>query len=92
MATSILALEGDGKVTRWPGNFSTYRTLKEQGEAAKPAASVAAPPIVAKPVAAPAPKAAKLSFKEQRELEGMEAAIEAAESEQGRGGAGAGGS
>jgi ABC transport system ATP-binding/permease protein len=82
VATSILAFEGDGKVVRYPGNFEMYRRLKEQ-QAASPAPQ-AAPRAAPAPAPAPAAAAApgrprKLSYKEQRELDGMEAAIETAE-------------
>jgi ATP-binding cassette subfamily F protein uup len=86
VATSILALEGDGGAIKYPGNYSTYRTLKDQSEReAKALASAAA--NAAKLAAAPpknitankAPKAAKMSFKLITELAGMEKAIEVAE-------------
>ena len=88
VATSILTFEGGGRVTRYEGNYAMYRRLKEQAEAQ--AASTSSAPSGAKPAvkkeepAAAASKAAprkagKLSYKEQRELDGMEAAIEAAE-------------
>jgi ABC transport system ATP-binding/permease protein len=85
VATSILAFEGDGRVTRYEGNYEMYRRLKEQAEAARAAATPT--PAPKKEAAAPPPseaskaarKPGKLSYKEQRELEGMEAAIEAAE-------------
>ena len=81
VATSILSFEGDGRVVRYEGNYETYRTLKAQAEAQRAAAAVpvkkSAP---AKQESAPAAKKpGRLSFKEQRELDGMEAAIEAAE-------------
>jgi ABC transport system ATP-binding/permease protein len=92
VATAILAFEGDGRAIRYPGNYETYRTLKEQAEAAARAeAEAAARPAreprpagadPRTPSSAPAERArkpGKLSFKEQRELEGMEAAILAAE-------------
>jgi ATP-binding cassette subfamily F protein uup len=50
-------------------------------QAAKPTAAVVATPL-ATPAAAPAVKARKLSFKEQRELDGLPAAIAALEAEQ----------
>ncbi len=50
-------------------------------QAAKPAAAVVTTPL-ATPVVAPAVKARKLSFKEQRELDGLPAAIAALEAEQ----------
>ncbi|QRK04537.1 ABC-F family ATP-binding cassette domain-containing protein [Archangium violaceum] len=82
VATSILAFEGDGKVTRYEGNFAMYRRLKEQAQARAAAAPApttkkAEPAPVAEPKQARKP--GKLSYKEQRELDGMEAAIEAAE-------------
>jgi ATP-binding cassette subfamily F protein uup len=82
VATAILAFEGDGRATRYPGNYEMYRTLKEQAEAAAPAAA-RRPPGEAGPKGAERPAARsrprRLSFNEQRELEGMEAAILAAE-------------
>ncbi|WP_242346871.1 ABC-F family ATP-binding cassette domain-containing protein [Anaeromyxobacter terrae] len=87
VATAILAFEGEGRAVRYEGNYETYRTLKGQAEAA--ARSEAAPARAEVRAASPAPRASpkverarrpgKLSFKEQRELEGMEAAILAAE-------------
>ncbi|HVE83396.1 MAG TPA: ABC-F family ATP-binding cassette domain-containing protein [Myxococcales bacterium] len=84
VATSIVALEGDGRVVQYPGNFEMYRRLKAQREAAAasapaPAAAAAAPAPAPEP--ARARKPGKLSYKDQRELDGMEAAIEAAERE-----------
>ncbi len=88
VATAILAFEGEGKATRWEGNYDLYRRLKGQAERAAlaearaPAASAKAAPKGGVPVvAAPAParKPGKLSFKDQREYEGIEAAIQAAE-------------
>ena len=51
-------------------------------QAAKPAAAVVATPLATPAAAAPAAKARKLSFKEQRELDGLPAAIAALEAEQ----------
>ncbi|MBI5066861.1 MAG: ABC-F family ATP-binding cassette domain-containing protein [Deltaproteobacteria bacterium] len=81
VATDILALEGDGRVVRYPGNYETYRTLREQAEAARQAAAAPAPARRAEavPERPAARRPGRLSFKEQRELEGMEAAILAAE-------------
>jgi ATP-binding cassette subfamily F protein uup len=95
VATSILAFEGDGRAVKYPGNYETYRTLKEQSERNARAEGIPSAPsegrAPARPQskrggdAAPEPppprarKPGKLSFKEQRELEGMEAAILEAE-------------
>jgi ATP-binding cassette subfamily F protein uup len=76
VATSILAFEGDGRAIRYPGNYEMYRTLRSppQPERAAPAAPRETPrPPERKP------SARRLSFKEQRELEGIESAILAAE-------------
>ncbi|HUC07055.1 MAG TPA: ABC-F family ATP-binding cassette domain-containing protein [Solirubrobacterales bacterium] len=86
VATSVLAVEGDGMVIRYPGNYETYRNLKAKNAAATASAArqtgKGPAPAAAAVVSTPAPhqrKQVKLSFKEQRELDGMEAAIEVAE-------------
>lgn len=77
VATSILAFEGDGRVVRYPGNFETYRRLRAQTKP-EPQATPSAPS--AKPNAEPPrKKPGKLSYKDQRELDGIEQAIEQAE-------------
>jgi ATP-binding cassette subfamily F protein uup len=87
VATAVLAFEGEGRVVRYPGNYETYRALRDQAEAAREAEAreraglpdaVRAPPREAE-AARPRRKPGRLSFKEQRELEGMEGAILAAE-------------
>jgi len=83
VATSILAFEGEGRAVRYPGNYETYRTLKEQSEAARREAAEPDRPRVAAATREAAPdrtrRPGRLSFQEQREMEGMEAAILAAE-------------
>jgi len=78
VATRILAVEGDGKVVAWPGNFTTYRTLRGQIASSPPSEGKPAPPA---PAPAPVEQARprRLGYQAQRELDGMEAAIEAAE-------------
>jgi ATP-binding cassette subfamily F protein uup len=78
VCTDILAFEGDGKVAHSVGDYDYYLEKKKK--------AVAAPRPEARKQAAPAaqPKPAKprkLSFKEQRELEGMEAQIHGIEAE-----------
>jgi ATP-binding cassette subfamily F protein uup len=85
VCTDILAFEGDGKIHHSVGDYDYYLEKKHRAEAAaarqsaaiistnKSAARVAAAPKSAKP--------RKLSFKEARELEGMEAQIQAVEAE-----------
>ena len=82
VATSIIAVEGDGRVTRFPGNFSMYRTLKAKGQSAAPPPKPVPSPAVKASAPAPAKVQQKLGFKEQRELDGMEQAIERAEARQ----------
>nr|MCU0701526.1 ABC-F family ATP-binding cassette domain-containing protein [Myxococcaceae bacterium] len=77
IASSILALEGDGKVTRYEGNWTLYRKLR--GAPAQTASPAKAPKAEIAPPPAPPKKGGRLSYKDQRELDGMEAAIEAAE-------------
>jgi ATP-binding cassette subfamily F protein uup len=86
VATSILAFEGEGRAVKYAGNYAMYRRLKEQSERAAvaekpvPVRGAGGPSTQARPVeAARARKTGRLGFKEQRELEGMEAAILAAE-------------
>ena len=64
----IVAFE-DGGVFIQPGNYSYYLEKRQQRE--RPVAPVKEPV----PVAARPQRSRKLSFKEQRELEGMEAGI-----------------
>jgi ATP-binding cassette subfamily F protein uup len=89
VATSMLAVEGDGRVTRYEGNWSMYTKLRPKPGDAK-RAEVAAAALVSPPTprsapppppapAAPAKKKRSLSFKDQRELDGMEKTIEVAE-------------
>jgi ATP-binding cassette subfamily F protein uup len=79
----MLAVEGDGRVTRYEGNWSMYTKLRPKPGDAKRAEPVSAPApaavVAPAPVAAPAKKKRSLSFKEQRELDSMEKAIEVAE-------------
>ncbi len=95
VATAILAFEGAGRVVRYPGNYETYRTLKEQAErAAQQSSALAGGPqgrggqlvgtgARTPPLRPETPglvrRPGKLGFNEQRELDGMEAAILAAE-------------
>ncbi len=97
VCTGILAFEGEGRVAYSDGNYDYYVDKKKRAEAAlsRPAVSgksnsnssparSAAPTPAAAPVSAPTPpkaKGRKLSFKEQRELEGMEALIQSNEAE-----------
>ena len=74
VATSILSFE-DGKAIRYPGNYEMYLTLRP-GKASQAAAPAVKEAAAAKPKPA---KVAKLSYKDQRELDAMEGVVEAAE-------------
>jgi ATP-binding cassette subfamily F protein uup len=65
VATAVLAFEGDGKATRWPGNYETYRTLKDQAEArARASMGSGSPRAGARPLTPPRGPQARLQ--EQR--------------------------
>jgi ATP-binding cassette subfamily F protein uup len=86
VATGLLVFEGDGELRRHAGGYDLYRRLKEQREAEE--AARRAPEKARKEERredarqlrkAGAPR--KLSYREQRELEGMEESILLAEAE-----------
>ncbi|HEX8693491.1 MAG TPA: ABC-F family ATP-binding cassette domain-containing protein [Longimicrobium sp.] len=83
VATGLIVFEGGGELRRHAGGYDLYRRLKEQRDAEAAAASAAAPKKPAAPptakTAASADRPRKLTWKEQKELEGMEAAILEAE-------------
>jgi ATP-binding cassette subfamily F protein uup len=87
VCTDILAFEGDGKIHRSAGDYDYYLEKKERAEkdaARQSAAVISLNKSAARSRIAAAPKTAKprkLSFKEARELEGMEAQIHAVEAE-----------
>jgi ABC transport system ATP-binding/permease protein len=86
VVTQVIAFERDGVLREYPGGYSDWEDaqarMKKQAEtrpepARAPAA--AAPRAVTSPVAAPAttkPVAAKLSFREKQELDGLPLKIE----------------
>jgi len=88
VVTSTIAWEGDAAYGGRPGLWREYEGGYEDWKRQRGRARVVAPAPApaAKPVAAPAPAPAapkaKLSYKEQRELDGLPARIEALEAEQ----------
>lgn len=79
VCTHILAFEGDGVVTVNVGNYDYYLEKRAQQSAKATALAKAAPVKIAP--AAPKEKVRKLKYKEERELETIEAEIHAAEAE-----------
>ena len=84
VCTDILAFEGDGKIAHSVGDYDYYLEKKEKAVAdatrwAAAAAAAKKTTLVAAPKTGN--KSRKLSFKEQRELEGMEAQIHTVEAE-----------
>ncbi|MEY2466417.1 MAG: energy-dependent translational throttle protein EttA [Verrucomicrobiota bacterium] len=87
VCTDILAFEGDGKIHHSVGDYDYYLEKKKKAAAAATRQSAAIlstnkSAAITQNVAAPkTSKPRKLSFKETRELEGMEANIHAVEAE-----------
>jgi ABC transport system ATP-binding/permease protein len=83
IASSILWFEGQGKVTRFAGNFSTVREYRDRQRKGDTAAAKQKPAPSQAPVAlgasTPVGKKAGLSYKEQKELDQIESKIAAAE-------------
>ncbi|HSJ13716.1 MAG TPA: ABC-F family ATP-binding cassette domain-containing protein [Longimicrobiales bacterium] len=81
IATALFVFEGNGVVHRHDGGFELYRRLRQQREdEAAEALRLARDPVERKARTAAAPRPAKrLSWSEQRELEGLEARIMAGE-------------
>jgi ATP-binding cassette subfamily F protein uup len=88
VVTSTLVFEGGGRVQEYVGGYDDW--LRQRRAVTPPApatrtvrrASVAAPSHTTASTAAGAPTAKKLSYREQRELDGLPARIEALEAEQ----------
>jgi ATP-binding cassette subfamily F protein uup len=69
MTDQLFIMEGGGQVKIYNGNYSSYRIEQEEAKQANKK------PAVAAPVQAEAPKKAKLSFKEEKEFEGLDKEI-----------------
>jgi len=93
VVTSTIAWEGDDAPGRWreyEGGYEDWKTQRERARTlaleaerrAAPAARAAAAPPPAPTPPPPAARPKKLSYKEQRELDGLPARIEALELEQ----------
>lgn len=80
----IFVFEGEGKISDFPGNYTELRDYQDEQEAEKKIAATATPkpaapaPAAPKEPVAPTPAATakrKLSYKEQKEMEQLEADI-----------------
>jgi ATP-binding cassette subfamily F protein uup len=84
VCTDILAFEGDGLIHHSAGDYDYYLEKKERQAAPVPKPKVAEKAYLAlneQPKPAKTGKPRKLSYKEQRELEGMEAQIQTVDAE-----------
>jgi len=79
VATSIIAFEGDGVVNEYVGGYEDWLRQRPSSRRAAPATQAIEKPV---PVPEKAPKAKKLSYKDQRELALLPGRIEALEKEQ----------
>lgn len=81
----LLVFEGDGKVRDFPGNYTQYRDFKQDEDQANKALEKSIAKTDSKKKDTPtennSTKPRKLNYKEQKELERLEADIEALETE-----------
>ncbi|MCX7555690.1 ATP-binding cassette domain-containing protein [Xanthomonadaceae bacterium JHOS43] len=77
VVTSTLVMEGQGRVGEYVGGYADWLRQRAQGASPKPAPE----PAAAVSVPPPAKRAAKLSYKDQRELEMLPGRIEALEAQ-----------
>ncbi|HEV7369314.1 ABC-F family ATP-binding cassette domain-containing protein [Arenibaculum sp.] len=75
LVTSVIAVEGDGDVQEYAGGYSDY-LVQRRPRAAEPAKAGQKPRRAEAAPAAPKPKR-KLGYREQRELEGLPARMDA---------------
>ncbi|HKJ08400.1 MAG TPA: ATP-binding cassette domain-containing protein [Gammaproteobacteria bacterium] len=80
VVTSTLAFEGDGRIGEYVGGYQDW--LRQRPAPQTGSAPADAPPAPAKRPASGGGKSRKLSYKDQRELDGLPARIEALEAEQ----------
>jgi ATP-binding cassette subfamily F protein uup len=78
VATGILAFEGDGEVGFYEGDYTSYQGKRRAREAAE-RAETRAEETRAEPRRARPAGPRRITYKERQELDGMEAAIVAAE-------------
>ncbi len=85
VATSILALNGDGAVTRYEGNWDMYVKLRPKQTASQSAAARVKLMTVSETTSlgSKASKGGRLSYRDQRDFDGIEATIAEAEGRKG---------
>ena len=83
VATTTIAMEGDGRATVYAGGWTDYQTQRglSAPEAVKPAVKKAGAPKEAAPVPKEAPKKSGLSFTEKHRLEELPGVIDKLERE-----------
>lgn len=86
VASRVLAFEGEGRIIPIEGGYSDYLAWKtrRQEEAQESARQLVQKPLPQTSQAKAVKKQTKLSYKEQRELDGLPAAIEAMDAEKER--------
>ena len=82
VVTSTLVCNGDGSVEEFVGGYEDWLRQRRSAVKSGKGATAAPAPPGGKPSQKAAPAAKKLSFKEQRELDGLPARIAALEAEQ----------
>ena len=80
VVTSTLVFEGEGRIGEYVGGYSDWLRQRAVAAPARPAGKAPASPPAKRET--PANRPAKLSYKEQRELESLPARIEELEAEQ----------
>ncbi len=75
VATSILAMEGDGRATLYPGNYSMYRDLRAESlrrtKSAPAPRAAPAPALAVRQGGEPPREVRPLSYTERKELDGI---------------------
>ena len=79
VCSGILGFEAGGEIVYTPGDYDYYLEKRREREAGRAAAAAPEKPACAPETAKPKAPPKKLSYKEARELEGMESAILAVE-------------
>ena len=79
VATTTIAMEGDGRAIAYPGGWSDYR--RQRGERTAPEPQASKPTIKQPQASKPKPKSSGLSFTEKHRLEALPDEIEKLETE-----------